>query len=505
MARYGPALAAVAAAAAGLPALWVSFLSDDWANLAATADPFGPTPYGYYRPLNAATLLLDRGLWGVRPSLFHLTNILLVAAAAFLVVVLIQRYTGDSNLACLSGLLFAIHPYHVETVAWVSGRSDPLFAVCLLGAAIAYDRWRAGLRGLPIGALILFEAALLSKETAIIFPFLLIVVGWMTPDHRPARREWLHGLLPLMSVGLLHFVAPRAVSLGGLSHNLLHRFGRASLRNLLDYATVAILPFHPDVLAARPLLWWCAASVLSVAMLAGTMLRARGVPLTVWVSGILFLVLALPSTFAFQQRYFFLPSAATALALASLLLAMKRRSALVAGTLLCAIWAVASIDLWMGWREAGTASDRLVEDLVRASRDPGVDTVVVVNMPRRVHGAPVGMEFDAAVAVSRGRPVKVEFIAYVDYATARADDLVGSPEHVSRAGSSCVGLELAIPDRLYSRYVFPVPDGDDHEVATPYGDVVLADHRHMRVTCCPAPQSSIAFFVWRDGMLGELP
>jgi hypothetical protein len=307
-----------------------------------------------------------------------------------------------------------------------------------------------------------------------------------------------------MSVGLIHFVVLRAASLGDASHNVFHRFGRTSLRNLLDYATVAVLPVHPDVLEAHPLLWWCAASIFVVAILAGTMVRRRRIPLTAWLSGLILLVLVLPSMFAFQQRYFFLPSAAAALSLASLLLAMNRRRALIVGSGLCVIWAVASIDHWIGWREADTASDRLIEDLVRASRRPRVDTVVVANMPRRVHGAPVGMEFDAAVAVSRGRPVKVEFITYVDYATAQADDLVGSPEYANGGGSSCVELNLVIPDRLYSRFVSPAPLGDDHEIATPYGDVVLVDDRHVRVTSCPVPESSAAFFVWKDGRLQDL-
>ena len=125
--RHGPVLAGIVAAAAAIPGLGLPFLADDWANLAAveTGVPSG-TPFLYFRPLYLATFWIERMAWGLSPALAHLTNLLLVAVAAALVVVLVRRTTGDASLAGLAGLLFAIHPYHIENTAWISGRSDSL-------------------------------------------------------------------------------------------------------------------------------------------------------------------------------------------------------------------------------------------------------------------------------------------------------------------------------------------------------------------------------------------
>src|SRR6266700_1847540 len=130
-----PALAAMLAAVAALPGLWLPFLSDDWAHLAAVAaGPAQRTPFGYYRPLCMITYWLDRLAWGLSPSLFHMTNLVLVCSAAALVVVLIRHYTGDPAVAGAAGVLFALHPYHIESAAWIAARADPLFSLLFLGA-----------------------------------------------------------------------------------------------------------------------------------------------------------------------------------------------------------------------------------------------------------------------------------------------------------------------------------------------------------------------------------
>src|SRR2546427_3920237 len=139
-----PTLAAMLAAVAGLPGLWLPFLADDWAHLAAVAGGLAlRTPFGYYRPLCMIIYWLDRLVWGLSPSLFHLTNLVLIGASAALVVVLIRRYTGDPALAGAAGILFSLHPYHIESAAWIAALADPLFSLLFLGAALAYDRWRA--------------------------------------------------------------------------------------------------------------------------------------------------------------------------------------------------------------------------------------------------------------------------------------------------------------------------------------------------------------------------
>src|SRR5262245_60069457 len=119
--RHPAWLAALAAAAAGLPALALPFLADDWLNLAAVVEGvFRRTAYGYFRPFYLGTYWLDWQLSGLSPAFFHLTNLLLICGAVALMVVLIERYTADASLAGLAGLLLALHPFHVHNAAWIA-------------------------------------------------------------------------------------------------------------------------------------------------------------------------------------------------------------------------------------------------------------------------------------------------------------------------------------------------------------------------------------------------
>src|SRR2546427_13219516 len=91
-----PGTVMLLATLASLPGLWMPFLSDDWAQVdAVERGPVARTPFGDFRPLYIATLWLDRRIGGVSPSLFHLPNLLWVAAAAALGVILAPSDTGD--------------------------------------------------------------------------------------------------------------------------------------------------------------------------------------------------------------------------------------------------------------------------------------------------------------------------------------------------------------------------------------------------------------------------
>ena len=153
--RRGSLLAATVAALAALPGIGFPFLSDDWLMVESVGKGALPTsPYNYFRPLYMATFWLDRQIWGPSPVFFHLTNLLLIAATAALVVLVARRYSGDPLLAGIAGILFALHAYHVENAAWVAVRGDPLYSIPLLLAALGYDRWREGLGALPAGGLL---------------------------------------------------------------------------------------------------------------------------------------------------------------------------------------------------------------------------------------------------------------------------------------------------------------------------------------------------------------
>ncbi|MCU0254665.1 MAG: tetratricopeptide repeat protein [Acidobacteria bacterium] len=149
-------------------------------------------PLGYYRPVVMLSLLVDDLAGGGAPLLFHLTNVLLHGAASVLVLLLLSALGAGRWPAAAGAALFAVHPVHVESVAFVSGRTDLLAAVFALAAALLWVRDRGGppQRGLlRCGAgLAAYALACLSKEVA--FPLPFVLAAWDLALPRPARDGW---------------------------------------------------------------------------------------------------------------------------------------------------------------------------------------------------------------------------------------------------------------------------------------------------------------------------
>ena len=139
-------------------------------------DPQTAQHVGYYRPLSMLALTLVYHIGDAAPWSFHLASILLHAAAALGAWAIARRLLSSERAALWAAILFALHPVHLESVAWISGISDPL-AMCLGLPVIAglLSRQALGLKS-PwfIGAL--FFAALCCKESAIgLFPVALVL------------------------------------------------------------------------------------------------------------------------------------------------------------------------------------------------------------------------------------------------------------------------------------------------------------------------------------------
>lgn len=145
-----------------------------------------------WHPLTWLSFALDHRVWGANPFGYHLTNVVLYAVTAGLTVLLAGlwfarrgRVGGGAMLvgAGLVGALFAVHPLHVESVAWVSGRKDLLYGLFWLLSLLAYTayadaasaaaRTRAYL--LSLGC---FALALLSKPMAVTLPAVLLLLDW---------------------------------------------------------------------------------------------------------------------------------------------------------------------------------------------------------------------------------------------------------------------------------------------------------------------------------------
>ena len=180
-----------------LGALWNGFAMDDlyiivWNPLVHSADgvwrafvaPYWPPDLGgkLYRPLAIASYTLD-GLVGDAPW-FHAINLLWHAGAAVAVTALARRWAGATT-ALVAGLIFAVHPVHVEAIANVIGRAELMAAlgVCLaVYAAIIKDSVGWSTLALAVG--------LLSKENAAVAP-VLIAWAWVLGFGRPPRHRMM--------------------------------------------------------------------------------------------------------------------------------------------------------------------------------------------------------------------------------------------------------------------------------------------------------------------------
>ena len=191
--------AAVAACAvvAHLGVLWNGFAMDDlyiivWNPLVHSVDgmwrafvtPYWPPDLGgkMYRPLALASFTLD-GLVG-RALWFHAVNLLWHAGAAVVVAMLARRWVG-AVAALVAGLVFAVHPVHVEAIANVVGRAELMAAV---GACLAV--YAAVVKGSPWWSGLALAAGLLAKENAAVAPG-LIVWAWVLGIGRPPRQRVL--------------------------------------------------------------------------------------------------------------------------------------------------------------------------------------------------------------------------------------------------------------------------------------------------------------------------
>jgi len=128
-----------------------------------------------YRPLQMLTYMADYRLWRLDPRGYHVVSLLWHILAALCVFGLAYRLSADRLLALFAALLFVSHPVHTEAVSYISGRSDPMAAVFLLAAFIAYIDRRPGRSVVltAVGALA-YAAALLSREASLVLPLLLL-------------------------------------------------------------------------------------------------------------------------------------------------------------------------------------------------------------------------------------------------------------------------------------------------------------------------------------------
>lgn len=137
-----------------------------------------------WHPLTWLSHMLDVRLFGLRPGGHHFVNVLLHLANSLLLFAVLQRMTKASWPSAFAAALFAVHPLHVESVAWISERKDvlsTLFFFLMLYAYAVYAEARSWRRYIPVAAA--FALGLMAKSMLVTAPVLLLLL-----DIWPLRR-----------------------------------------------------------------------------------------------------------------------------------------------------------------------------------------------------------------------------------------------------------------------------------------------------------------------------
>lgn len=136
-----------------------------------------------WHPLTWLSHMLDVELFGMSPSGHHLTSLLLHIANTLLLHRFLQRTTGFQWRSTFVAALFAIHPLHVESVAWVAERKDLLSTLFFMASLLAYSRYcRKGSLANYLLTLGSFALGLLCKPMLVTLPFLLLLLDYWPMD-----------------------------------------------------------------------------------------------------------------------------------------------------------------------------------------------------------------------------------------------------------------------------------------------------------------------------------
>jgi len=137
-----------------------------------------------YHPFTFITLMANFAMTGMDASSYHWTNLIFHLLNTFLLWQFFRLLFGKQHvlLASIGALVFAIHPMHVESVAWISERKDVLFTMFYLLGLNHYIKHKQGSRKSLIPVYLYFIASLLSKPSAVIFPVILVLIDYLLDD-----------------------------------------------------------------------------------------------------------------------------------------------------------------------------------------------------------------------------------------------------------------------------------------------------------------------------------
>lgn len=284
----------------------------------------------YYRPVVMIYLMLMWKLFGAWAPGWHFLNVVLHVLAVYFVFLVIEKITRDIRLSAIASLIFAVHPLRSESVAWVSGVTDPLLAVFMLSSLYFYLRYREDklTRSIAI-SLVLFLVAAFIKEPAVALPIVIVAYELFITNQADSFRARIKPAIryatPFLVVSALYFTARYyalgfALNNGGFKSYSMYKVVLTIPLVIWKYIGLLLWPidlslFHATTLVKSPLDVRFILPVLGLIPLAYGLWRLRGSILArfamLWFAVNLLPVLnlsAFTEDFLVQERYVYLPS-----------------------------------------------------------------------------------------------------------------------------------------------------------------------------------------------------
>jgi protein O-mannosyl-transferase len=213
---------------------------------------------GNYHPLTMLSYAIEAACFGVASATpFHVTNLLLHLINVCLVFYLMYLITNKLNAAAIVALFFAVHPVHVESVAWVSERKDVLYALFYLASIIFYVKYlrgKSGYKYLSI-SLVLFVASCLSKSMAVSLPVVLLLCDYLFS--RKLSKASVAEKIPYFLIAVLFGIAALKSQSQAMSTGIAQHLGSIDrifiiLHNLIFYPVMLICPWSLSAIHYYP-------------------------------------------------------------------------------------------------------------------------------------------------------------------------------------------------------------------------------------------------------------
>jgi len=336
----------------------------------------------YYRPFLYLSMSLDYSFWHLNPLGFHLTNIIIHIINSLLVFLLgfnlLRPWSATAGtpkaasgkallLSFVAAILFAVHPIHTESVAWVSGRTDmisTLFFLLAFLSFLVYDREDKGVALVITGIFFLFS--LFGKENAVAFIGVAAVYGLITGM---SRKKLFLSTTGLIMVFLVYFILRNA---GGYERMLAKAgtkeaffssgittgnfFGILSMGTGY-YFEKLLLPFNLNLLPQIPVNPIYSLLFISF-FVAGIFLYFTGRRLETFLLCWVIITLSPSLLILFSQitaaplgeRYLYLPSVGFSILLAALIGRLNRKAMLISVLVIVSVYSLSSYERLKVWK-----------------------------------------------------------------------------------------------------------------------------------------------------------